>query len=447
MHHYKGDLVMKRNITQVEFSVPDQPRLMKVAAYSRVSSGKDAMLHSLSSQVSYYSKLIQEHPGWAYCGVYADEAVTGTKEHRNGFQTLLSDCREGKIDLVITKSISRLARNTVTLLQTVRELKGLGVDVYFEEQNIHTMSSEGELMMTILASYAQEESRSASENQKWRIKKNFEEGIPWNGAMLGYRYKDGKYHVVPEEAELVKRIFEMYLDGAGYVLISNQLNEEGIASPDGAQWHSSVVSKVLRNYAYTGNLLLQTTFSENHITKKKCKNCGEYPQYLATDTHEAIIPIEVFQRVQEEAARRAEKYGAQPPQQPHYPFTGKMVCANCGKHYQRKTTRSGIVWICTTYNRQGKKYCASKAVPESLLIAATTQVLGLRQFDAELFEKCIANIEVLPDNLLRYIFTNRHMETFRWQDRSRSESWTDEMRAAAGRKTRERNEERRVTHG
>lgn len=438
---------MKRSIKQVEFSAQNQPCLLKVAAYSRVSSGKDAMLHSLSSQVNYYSKLIQEHPGWAYCGVYADEAVTGTKEHRNGFQTLLSDCREGKIDLVITKSISRLARNTVTLLQTVRELKSLGVDVYFEEQNIHTMSSEGELMMTILASYAQEESRSASENQKWRIKKNFEEGIPWNGAMLGYRYKDGKYHIVPDEAELVKRIFAMYLDGAGYVLISNQLNEEGIASPDGSQWHTSVVAKILRNYAYTGNLLLQRTYSENHITKRKCKNCGEYPQYLATDTHEAIIPNEMFQRVQEEVARRAEKFRAQPPQQPYYPFTGKMVCAICGKHYQRKTTRTGIVWICSTYNRKGKKHCASKAVPELLLIAATTQVLGLRQFDPDIFEKRITHIEVLPDNLLRYVFTDGTMETFQWKDRSRSESWTTEMREEVGRKTRERNEERRASNG
>lgn len=447
MHHYKGELVMKRSIKQVEFSAQNQPCLLKVAAYSRVSSGKDAMLHSLSSQVNYYSKLIQEHPGWAYCGVYADEAVTGTKEHRNGFQTLLSDCREGKIDLVITRSISRLARNTVTLLQTVRELKSLGVDVYFEEQNIHTMSSEGELMMTILASYAQEESRSASENQKWRIKKNFEEGIPWNGAMLGYRYKDGKYHIVPDEAELVKWIFAMYLDGAGYVLISNQLNEEGIASPDGSQWHTSVVAKILRNYAYTGNLLLQRTYSENHITKRKCKNCGEYPQYLATDTHEAIIPNEMFQRVQEEVARRAEKFRAQPPQQPYYPFTGKMVCAICGKHYQRKTTRTGIVWICSTYNRKGKKHCASKAVPELLLIAATTQVLGLRQFDPDIFEKRITHIEVLPDNLLRYVFTDGTMETFQWKDRSRSESWTTEMREEVGRKTRERNEERRASNG
>ena len=438
---------MKRSIKQVEFSAQNQPCLLKVAAYSRVSSGKDAMLHSLSSQVNYYSKLIQEHPGWAYCGVYADEAVTGTKEHRNGFQTLLSDCREGKIDLVITKSISRLARNTVTLLQTVRELKSLGVDVYFEEQNIHTMSSEGELMMTILASYAQEESRSASENQKWRIKKNFEEGIPWNGAMLGYRYKDGKYHIVPDDAELVKRIFAMYLDGAGYVLISNQLNEEGIASPDGSQWHTSVVAKILRNYAYTGNLLLQRTYGENHITKRKCKNCGEYPQYLATDTHEAIIPNEMFQRVQEEVARRAEKFRAQPPQQPYYPFIGKMVCAICGKHYQRKTTRTGIVWICSIYNRKGKKHCASKAVPELLLIAATTQVLGLRQFDPDIFEKRITHIEVLPDNLLRYVFTDGTMETFQWKDRSRSESWPTEMREEDGRKTRERNDDRRASNG
>ena len=150
MHHYKGELVMKRSIIQVEFPIPNQLRLLKVAAYSRVSSGKDAMLHSLSSQVSYYSKLIQEHPGWVYCGVYADEAVTGTKDHRNGFQALLSDCREGKIDLVITKSISRLARNTVTLLQTVRELKSLGVDVYFEEQNIYTLDGKGELLLTIM---------------------------------------------------------------------------------------------------------------------------------------------------------------------------------------------------------------------------------------------------------------------------------------------------------
>lgn len=157
---------MERIVETVEWTVPQQPKAVRVAAYARVSSGKDAMLHSLSAQVSRYSSMIQNHPGWLYCGVYADEALTGTKDTRAEFVRLMNDCRAGKIDMVITKSISRFARNTVTLLQNVRELKRLGVDVYFEEQNIHTQSSDGELMMTILASYAQEESLSASENQK-----------------------------------------------------------------------------------------------------------------------------------------------------------------------------------------------------------------------------------------------------------------------------------------
>ena len=168
---------MPKKVTKVA-QIPKLQRKKQVAAYTRVSSGKDAMLHSLSAQVSYYNDLIQKEDGWEFVGVYSDEAITGTKEGRADFQRMLADCRNGKIDMIITKSISRFARNTVTLLETVRMLKALGVDVFFEEQNIHTMSADGELMLTILASYAQEESLSASENQKWRIKKNFEEGMP-----------------------------------------------------------------------------------------------------------------------------------------------------------------------------------------------------------------------------------------------------------------------------
>ena len=167
---------MNRIVEKVNFPIPKQPKAKRVAAYARVSSGKDEMLHSLSAQISYYSELIQSHPGWLYCGVFSDEAYTGTKDNRTGFQSLISECRKGNIDLIITKSISRFARNTVTLLETVRELKLLGIDVFFEEQNIHTISADGELMMTILASYAQAESLSASENQKWRIRKAFENG-------------------------------------------------------------------------------------------------------------------------------------------------------------------------------------------------------------------------------------------------------------------------------
>ena len=167
------------------------------------------MLHSRSAQISYYSSLIQNHPGWSYCGVYADEALTGTRDDRENFQRLLKDCRDGKIDMVITKSISRFARNTVTLLETVRELKSLGIDVYFEEQNIHTMSSDGELMLTILASYAQEESRSASENQKWRIRKSYEKGevLQWRH-LFGYNITKDKIEINPEQADAVRNALQ-----------------------------------------------------------------------------------------------------------------------------------------------------------------------------------------------------------------------------------------------
>lgn len=261
--------------------VPKPPRLdqkKRVAAYARVSSGKDAMLHSLSAQVSYYSDLIQNHDEWLYVGVYTDEAKTGTKDSREDFQRLIADCRAGKIDMVITKSISRFARNTVTLLQTVREFKAMEVDIYFEEQNIHTLSGDGELMMTILASYAQEESRSASENQKWRIKRNFESGMPWNGAMLGYRLHNGRYEILEAEAQIVRRIYSEYLSGNGYATIAKGLNEDGIPSRFGGQWAQSVISKILSNYTYTCNLILQKTYRENHLTKRTIINKGQLPQ-------------------------------------------------------------------------------------------------------------------------------------------------------------------------
>lgn len=222
---------MERKIKQVPLQKMQVPKLTRVAAYARVSSGKDAMLHSLSAQVSYYNDLIQHQPGWVFCGVYADEALTGTKADRENFTHLLNDCRAGKVDIVITKSISRFARNTVTLLGTVRELKRIGVDVYFEEQNIHSISPDGELMLSILASYAQEESLSASENQKWRIERNFENGMPWNGTMLGYRYKDGTYITVPEETETVRFIFDQYLSGKGITAIMKMLNKKAIPTP------------------------------------------------------------------------------------------------------------------------------------------------------------------------------------------------------------------------
>ena len=322
---------------------PKLTQKKRVAAYARVSSGKDAMLHSLSAQVSYYSSLIQSHEDWLYVGVYADEAKTGTKDSREDFQRLVADCHAGKIDMVITKSISRFARNTVTLLKTVRELKTLGVDVYFEEQNIYTMSGDGELMMTILASYAQEESRSASENQKWRIRANFREGLPWNGTVLGYRIVDGVYTPLEDEAELVQLIYSLYINGWGTYKIAKHLNKEGYRTRRGNEWSQHSLQRLLTNYSYTGNLMLQTTFIEDHITKKGCINQGQLPMYHAENSHEPIIPMAEFQEALQVRKERAEIYRHEADYTIVYPFRGKLLCMDCGKHYRRKIVRRGPV--------------------------------------------------------------------------------------------------------
>lgn len=418
---------MERVVQKVKFP-PRQPKLKRVAAYARVSSGKDAMLHSLAAQVEYYSNYIRRHPGWEYVGVYADEAKTGTKDSREQFQQLLADCKAGKIDHILTKSISRMARNTVTLLETVRELKAMGITVYFEEQNIDTGTDDGELMLSILASYAQEESLSASENQKWRVRQNFENGQPWRGFMLGYRYKDGQYIVVPEEAEIVRSIYADFLDGKGVTAIMKRLNSEGILTQQGFTWHKSAITRVLKNYTYTGNLLLQTKFRENHLTKRTLVNHGQLPQYHATDTHEPIIDIDTYNAVQLEMYRRAQKYGKQQTSG-KYPFSGMITCANCGKHYRRKVTTTGPVWICSTYNTLGKSACPSKAIPESTLMETAATVSATGEITA---------VTAHNNNTLEFTLSDGTVTVKQWQDRSRATSWTPEMRAAAREKTRER---------
>jgi len=429
---------MKRIITKVEHSTQVQPLIKKVAAYARVSSGKDAMLHSLSAQVSYYSQLIQNHPGWLYCGVYADEALTGTKDTRENFQRLLTDCRMGKIDVIITKSISRFARNTVTLLETVRELKLLGIDVFFEEQNIHTLSADGELMLTILASYAQEESRSASENQKWRIRRNFEEGKPWRWGMLGYRLVDGTYQVIPEEAELVRFLFAEYLSGKGFITIARELNERGQYTKQGKPWSTFSIQKILHNYTYTGNLLLQTTYRENHITKKTVRNKGQHPMFRVVGAHEPIISLADFEAVQKLADSKADHFKAG-GEKGTYPFTGKLICNGCGKHYRRKKTAARVVWICQTFNTMGKVYCpTSKQIPEETLMAATAEVLGLEQFDEHIFAATVRHICVGENNSLCYHLRDGRTVETTWADRSRAESWTPEMKEAAKQKSKMR---------
>ena len=424
---------MGREVQRVKFPTAI-PKRKRVAAYARVSCGKDAMLHSLASQVEYYRNYICRHPDWEFAGVYADEAKTGTKDSREQFQKLLSDCRSGKVDHIVTKSISRLARNTVTLLETVRELKSLGISIYFEEQNIDTGTDDGELMLSILASYAQEESLSTSENMKWRIHSNFQNGLAWNPTLLGYRYVGGGYIIEPGEAETVQLIFDSYLDGMGATAIAKMLNESTAVSRFGNGWGQRSIMAILQNYTYTGNLLLQKTFSEDHLSKKKRYNKGELPMYHIQDSHEAIIPLEQFQAVQKEIQRRAEIHSRPHRNKGKYPFSGLLVCGNCGKHYVRKTTATGAVWICPTYSTKGKAACPSTRIPENTLIAATLEAVGA----PNALDGKITAVRVEKDNTLVFCFPDGSTAIKRWQDRSRAESWTPEMRAAAAEKTRER---------
>lgn len=423
----KGGYVMKINEIKQK---PILERKKRVAAYARVSTGKDTMLHSLSNQVSYYSNYIQSNEGWLFCGVYVDEAISGTKEERANFQKMLEDCREGKIDVIVTKSISRFARNLVTLLSSVRELSRLGINVYFEEQNMNSMSPDGELMLSILASYAQEESKSVSDNMKWRIRSNFQQGLAWNTKVLGYKLKNGKFYVVPEEALLVKRIYALYLKGNGFIEICKILNEEGVTTSRGRRWSPSSVRIILVNYLYTGNLLLQRTYKDNYLTKRKTINNGELNKYHVEESHEAIIDSETFDAVQKEIDRRAVSAKAKKKRELS-PFSGLLTCAICGKHYRRKGSPYGFYWICGTFSLYGKENCASKQIPENILIEKTKEVLKLKELDGVILKETLVSIEVRPENVLLYKLKDGTEKEVFWSLVSRKHSWTPEMKERA----------------
>lgn len=424
-----------RKIIKLEAPLPQMVKRKRVAAYARVSSGKDAMLHSLSAQISYYNNYIGRCGDWELVRIYADEALTGTKDDRPEFQQMLADCRRRKVDMIITKSLTRFARNTLTLLKTVRELKLLDIDVFFEKENIHTLSTDGELMLTLLASFAQEESRSASENQKWRIRKMFEHGQPNTGRMLGYRLKDGVLQIIPEEAEIVKMIFNDFLSGMGKNAIMKKLIRLGIPTLNGGRWRESTIYEILRNEKYTGDMLLQKTYILDHLSKRNVVNRGEKPMYFVENSHQPIIDKEIFDKVQRELKRRA-KSQLPKPEREVYPFTELITCGICGKHYRRKIANAGSkyakpAWICSTFNSLGKSACSAQQIPETILIVKTSEVLGTVDWDRNTLLKSISGILVPEHNRLVYKFKDGHQQEVTWQNPSRRESWTDEMKQTA----------------
>ena len=312
-----------RIITKIEpKSSSEQPK-KRVAAYARVSAETERLMHSLSAQISYYSSFIQNNPEWEYAGVYADKFISGTSiNKRKELQRLLSDCDKGLIDIILCKSISRFARNTVDLLQTIRHLKDIGVEVKFEKENISTFSKDGEFMLSILASFAQEESNSISENVKWGLRKRFEDGSigAANKHIYGYRYDEElkKYIIIPEEADNVRIIFQMFLAGTTYADIARTMNKMGNKNVLENPFSLQYIRSIINNEIYTGDLLRQKGSTVDPLTKKKIKNDGVLPKYLMTDCHEAIIDKETYAKVQEEIKRREGLVN------PTYCFTGKI---------------------------------------------------------------------------------------------------------------------------
>jgi len=408
----------------------------RVAAYARVSNDKESMIESLAAQVSYYSAHIQRNPQWIYVGVYADEGLTGTKDNRPEFQRLIADCFAGKIDMVITKSLSRFSRNTLDTLNILRELKQKGVDVFFERENIHSNSGDGELMLTILSSFAQEESRSVSENCKWRIRRKMEQGelVNWR-EMFGYTIEKGIVEIDQERAVIVRSIFIDYLDGVGTAEIARCLTEKGVETFRGGQWTASKILGMLKNEKYTGDALSQKKYVVDHLSKRRVWNHGERPMYFAEETHQAIIDHELFERVQKRITEELDANGGHRTNNQRYLFSGRIICSNCGKHYKRITKRGEHFWQCSTTVQFGAKACSSKRIPERTLWDVSNHTLGNSSLDEATFTAQIDHIQAADGNRLIYICRDGYTIHADWRDRSRSESWTVDMKQAAREKS------------
>ena len=421
---------------------PKEKKLIRVAAYARVSSEKDAAFHSLEAQTEYYKNYVAAHEDWKLVGIYSDNGISGTIINRPEFQRMLDDCRAGKIDLVVTKSVTRFARNTVILLQTVRELKALGINCFFEKENLYSISPDGELLLTLLAMYAEEEARSASENQLWRVRKRFEQGKPWVGNLLGYRLVNGKMIIVPEEAKIVRQIYADYLSGMGRSAIANKLLREGVTTEYVKRWSGHYIADILRNEKYVGNMMLQKTFRPDFCTKKDKINHGEVRRYFVKGSHEPIVDEETFAAVQREIAKRKSYYKTnQRNEENASPFTGLIVCGICGHNYIRKHfcgKYGKTAWLCNEYYRHGCAFCPSQKIPESILIQKAEEVLGINGFTHECLAERLIKIVIPCHNHIAFHFKTGDVVDVPWKHPSRSQSWTPEMKEAARLKTKQR---------
>lgn len=390
-------------ISKIESKSRELPKRKRVAAYARVSLNSERLHHSLSAQVSYYSDLIQKNPEWEFAGVYADEGISGTgTKNRTEFRRMLSDCEAGKIDIVLTKSISRFARNTVDLLKAVRHLKELGIEVRFEKEHIRSLSSDGEVMLTLLASFAQEEVRSLSSNVRWSRKKKIDKGeAPIHMQVTGYRWDGNELIIEPEEAKIIRRIFQEYLDGHSPGQICKGLKSDGIKTIRGHAFQEGPVYKILRNVIYKGDLLLQKTYIDDPISKVQKFNTGELPQVYVKEDHLAIIPPELFDTVQEEMKRRKESWLEHENNfEGMYFFTWKVRCEETGRAFQHANSKSEEpygMWRCIRTGCPYRDNCRIGAVPELAIRQACTRALNLDVYDEDLVAGALKEVSV-PDD-------------------------------------------------
>lgn len=434
-----------RKITKLETKNIELPKLKRVAAYARVSVERGRTMHSYSAQVSYYNALIQKNPEWEFAGVYADLGISGTGiEKRNDFKRLLQDCEEGKIDIIFTKSVSRFARNTVDLLKVVRRLKELGIEVRFEKEGINSLTGDGELMLSILASFAQEEVISTSNNIKWAIKKKFESGKPQcRYKIYGYRWDDDNLVIEPEEAKIVKLIFEMYLNKVSAERMEIELKEMGVIATNGGYFNIGTIRDMLLNITYTGNLLLQKSYTPNPLVRRKEKNNGQLPKYYVENNHEAIIPMEMFIQVQEERKRRKAEGQRANFGKNITCFSCRVKCPICGKNYMRNSrskNSDGIkahIWTCGTRLTGGSKACPGKTINEIALKRVSTKVLGLEEFAPEVFDELIEKVIVIGNDILEFHFNDGTVKQEKWEYNGKKESWTDERKKARSEKSKE----------
>ena len=403
------------------------PEKLRVAAYARVSTEQEEQQSSYEAQVKYYTDYIKSHDDWGLVAVFSDEGITGTNtKKRDGFNKMIAAAMAGEIDLILTKSISRFARNTVDTLQTVRKLKEKGVEVVFEKEGLHSFDAKSEMVLTIFSSIAQEESRSISENVRWGKEKSMQSGVVYMpyGHFMGYRKgEDGRPEVVPEEAAVIRSIYADFLAGKTIAQIADGLTKRGIPTPGGKQkWSVSTVNSILRNEKYKGDAILQKSYTVDYLTKEVRKNTGEKPKYSVTDSHDAIIPRDVFDRAQRELARRRT---ARPKKAGNdSPFANRLVCADCGAFYGHKVWKSRgksairyDVWYCN-HRYTGEVKCETPTLKEDEIKAAFVKVLKKQkraetEYSDALWRKLVETVTIQKDRKATFLLADGSEVTVR----------------------------------